>query len=156
MSTAAEKILATLAEHGIKIRAKENGNLGIMPADRLDDNLRQQILANKAAILDILKAPTKPKAPPPPAKPKLTDRRQIALAALQAVEHNAATQAKVWQAARKLEQDWSFLQEHGYPAGWFALSHVDNYLRLTYGKAICVEETPSGDVYWWNIEAAKT
>ncbi len=106
---------------------------------------------HKAEIMALL---TKPKAPPPPAKP--LDRRPIALAALRAVERDPAVQFKVWRAAMRHEQDWGFLvQDHGYPVGWFLLSHIDNFLRLHHGRGIATEEMPDGQITHWEIVEIK-
>ena len=140
MTMTPSQILQVLASRGVAIRAKENGNLGVMPIDRVDAALREQIIANKPALLALLATP--------PAKP--IDRRQIAWECLLRCEPDAAARARVWRAAEQHEKDWRFLVlRHGYPLGWFLLCHVDNHLRLHHGKGITTEELPDGTIVHW-------
>ena len=115
----------------------------------LRGNLTPEILAYAKAHKPEILAELRRRSPP-----VCHNRRKIALAALVKLEPDAAIRAKVMAAAEKEERAWSFLvKEHGYPAGWFILNHVDNWLRLNKAKGVAVEGPGDTITHWWLVDA---
>ncbi len=82
------------------------------------------------------------------------DRRKVAVAALAKVELDAPTRAKVLADAERQERAWAFLvRDHGYPPGWFFLTHTDSWLQLHHGKTIATEGPGDTITHWWICDA---
>ena len=86
------------------------------------------------------------------ATPKPLNRRGIARQALADAGVPVPKASLVLQAAENFERDWRFLvKDHGYPDGWFLLSHTDNWLRLNCGKGIAMEMVDGEVITHWTL-----
>ena len=139
----AADLLINLTRRGYRLIPRAQNILHIEPTPPPDT--LELVRRHKRELLTELRRQTPPVA---------HDRRRVAMAALARLEPNPAIRSQVLAAAEREERGWSFLvRDHGYPAGWFILSHVDNFLRLTHRKGIATEGP--GDVVsnWWIFDA---
>ena len=138
--------IRTIAERGVVLSlGEEPGTVHCRcsPGCKPTPQLLAWIERHKSALLVELRR----QAPP------THDRRRIAMAALAKLEPDAPTRARVMADAERQERGWAFLRNHGFPPGWFFLTHTDAWLRLHHGKGIAVEGVGDGIDRWWLTDA---